>query len=138
MYNIIRDKNDDTKQHGLFFSFYRETTSSFAPVHFSVGVGVNQPDEYFVLQRVVLPVDVHQARCPALPLAAALLLLLVDQVAVGGHAEVVVLQRRRVPEGGALDSHRASDRSEEAHLLAVEPRRLRLLPRGAAGGRTRK
>lgn len=57
------------------------------------------------------------------------------QVAVGGDAEVVVVEGGRVSQRGVLDSHRAPDGREEAHLLPVDLHRLPLLAGGAAGGR---
>ena len=99
---------------------------------------INQADRHLVFKRVVLPVDVHgrvvcrPADFTGQPLLISLFVLHGDQVAIGGHAEIVFLQQHRVSERCPLDPHRASDRGEEADFLAIEPGRLLLLTWRAA------
>ena len=65
---------------------------------------VDQLDEHFVFQRFVLSAHVHRRVADrrdvffVLLLVTSLVILLGDQVIVGGHAEVVVLEGRRVSE----------------------------------------
>lgn len=104
---------------------------------------VNQFHKHLVFERIVLPVDIHGRFGSGRADFISQLLLdppfafLGDQFAVRGHAEIVVLERRRVPERCLLNSHRAPNRGEEPNFLAVDPGRLlRLSVRAAAGNKT--
>lgn len=86
-------------------------------------------DVDFVFKRLVLSVNVHG--CVATRAArlsfTGFFSLLRDQITVRIHADVVVLERRRISGTRPLDSHGPSNRGEEPDLLPFDPDWLLLL-----------